>query len=451
MLRGAWKEIRHYPSAVIGLVIILIYAAISVYTVIAIPYEEAVRLWRGGEDIWGDNPRLAAPTWYNLFRKKKLPLTIKMDDKHPSVKDLGYQQVDDDLWVHDLEYAFDFQADEFPQDVALFFQAAFQKKAPYVSIVWIRPDGKEIRLEDLSIRGQRQVFLVSQAQRLHKKLRLPEGMDPVVPLFADDYKSENPQVLKGTYKVRLETTLFEADSTINSKLVVYGKVHGWAGTDHLRRDLSVALLWGAPVALSFGLLAATGVSVLTMIIAAVGVWFGGWVDAAIQRITEVNMVLPVLPILIMVGIFISRSLVVMLLVIVALSIFGASIKTNRAIFLQIKASPYIEAARSYGASDLRIIFFYMIPRIIPTIIPSLVLGIPSFVFLEASLAVLGLGDPVLPTWGKILDDARVNGALLQGHFYWVLLPSFALMITGIAFAMLGFSLDRIFNPRLREL
>ncbi len=451
MLRGAWREIRHYPSAIIGLAIIVVYVLISIYTVIAIPYKEAVYLWRGGEEIWGDNPRLAAPTWYNLFRKKKLPLTIKLVDSDPQVENKGREQVDQSLWVHDFVYTFDYNYDEFPQDVAVTLTAQFQKKAPYVSLIWVRPDGKEIRLGDLSIRGQRQVFLISQAERLHKKLRLPEGMDPVVPLFADDYQGPNPQPLKGTYQLRVETTLFEEESDIASKLVVYGKVHGWAGTDHLRRDLSVALLWGAPVALSFGLVAAAGVSILTMIIAAVGVWFGGWVDAIIQRITEINMVLPVLPILIMVGIFISRSLVVILLVIVALSIFGASIKTNRAIFLQIKASPYIEAARSYGASDLRIIFLYMIPRIVPTIIPALVLGIPSFVFLEASLAVLGLGDPVLPTWGKILDDARVNGALLQGHYYWVLLPSLALMITGIAFAMLGFSLDRIFNPRLREL
>ncbi|MBI4731230.1 MAG: ABC transporter permease, partial [Chloroflexi bacterium] len=75
--------------------------------------------------------------------------------------------------------------------------------------------------------------------------------------------------------------------------------------------------------------------------------------------------------------------------------------------------------------------------------------IPGYVFLEASLAVLGLGDPVLPTWGKIINDAQANGALYQGLYYWVLEPAVLLMITGLAFAMLGFSLDRIFNPRLR--
>ncbi len=450
MLRGAWREIRYYPSAMLGLFIILVFVAVSIYTVVTIPYSEVVDLWRGGEAVWGDNPRLAAPEWVNYFRRTKLPKTIKMLSTDPDVE-RRQEQVDDNLWIDDTIYTFEFQYDEFPQDLAVTLEAEFETKAPYVSVILVRPDGEEIRLGDLSVKGGRQVFLVSQEEKIAQRLRLPERRDIVEAIFAEDPKAEEPVVLKGTYRLRIEATLFEPESTITSKVVVYGKVHGWAGTDHLRRDLSVALLWGAPVALSFGLVAAVGTTVLTMIIAAIGVWFGGWVDSIIQRITEVNMVLPALPILIMIGVFWTRSLVVMLFAIIALSIFGAGIKTNRAIFLQVKALPYIEAAKAYGASDLRIVFFYMIPRIIPTIIPSLVLGIPSFVFLEAALALLGLGDPVLPTWGKIIDEARVNGALLQGHYYWILEPTFALMITGVAFAMLGFSLDRIFNPRLREL
>jgi peptide/nickel transport system permease protein len=75
--------------------------------------------------------------------------------------------------------------------------------------------------------------------------------------------------------------------------------------------------------------------------------------------------------------------------------------------------------------------------------------IPSNVFLEASLTLLGLGDPVLPTWGKVIYDAVGNGALLQGQYYWVLEPSIILLITGLSFAMVGFSMDRIFNPKLR--
>jgi peptide/nickel transport system permease protein len=120
-------------------------------------------------------------------------------------------------------------------------------------------------------------------------------------------------------------------------------------------------------------------------------------------------------------------------------------------FLQVREMPYIEAAHTYGASDLRIIFQYMMPKIAPVLIPAFVTLIPSFVFLEASLAVLGLGDPSLPTWGKVLNDAYTEGALYKGYVYWVLEPAFLLMLTGLGFATIGFALDRIFNPRLREI
>ena len=63
--------------------------------------------------------------------------------------------------------------------------------------------------------------------------------------------------------------------------------------------------------------------------------------------------------------------------------------------------------------------------------------------------MLGLGDPVLPTWGKIIQDANANGALYRGYYYWILEPATLLMITGLGFAMLGFALDRVFNPKLR--
>ncbi len=138
-------------------------------------------------------------------------------------------------------------------------------------------------------------------------------------------------------------------------------------------------------------------------------------------------------------------------IVILLGVFSASIKVYRAIFLQVRESPYIEASRAYGAGNLRIILLYMVPRVIPVLVPGFVTLIPAFVFLEASLAILGLGDPVLPTWGKVLNDAQQNGALYKGYYYWVLGPSVLLIITGLGFAMIGLTMDRIFNPRLREL
>ena len=149
-------------------------------------------------------------------------------------------------------------------------------------------------------------------------------------------------------------------------------------------------------------------------ISAVGTWFGGRLDAIIQRLTEVNAMLPGLTLLVMIGMFYSRSLWVMLLAIILLSMFSLGIKTYRAIFLSLKEAPYIEAARTYGAGSFRIIFRYMIPRVIPMLIPAFVTAIPGFVFLEASLSILGLGDPDIPTWGKLLFDAYANEALFKG-------------------------------------
>jgi peptide/nickel transport system permease protein len=314
-------------------------------------------------------------------------------------------------------------------------------------MLWITPDGREYRLKDMGISAQEN-YRIIQDESLQRRLG---GLPPAKGLFADP-NSEELIPLKGTYQIVIRGITFEEDSTIDkAELIVYGTVFGLFGTDHMRRDLRVPMLWGAPVALAFGLTATIGVNLLTVIIAATGAWYGGIIDGIIQRVTEVNLVLPFLSILIMVGTFYSKSLVVILGVTILLSIFGGGIKSYRAIFLQIRESTYIEAAKAYGASNSRIIFRYLIPRIIPLLIPSFVLGIPSFVFLEASLAVLGLGDPVIPTWGKVIDQAYKDGAIYNEQYYWILEPAAFLMLTGLGFAMLGFSLDRIFNPRLRGL
>ena len=447
-LQKSFRDILRYPSAVIGLVIIAGLVILSIYAVLTIPYSEASRLWRGGEDVWYQNPKIAPPEWVNWFRKDKLPKTVLMDS----------QQEDDDRVSKVVEpqadgskvtiaFLLDYQYDTFPQELILYFDAQFAEKLPFASVYWLTPDDREIRVGDFSVGGSF-TYRFSQDSKLQRRLK---GQDPQRGLFMADPTAEPPVPLKGTYTLRIDGLTFEESADLDAEFVMHGRVAGWAGTDHLRRDLSIALLWGTPVALAFGLLAALGTTVTTMIIAAIGVWFGGWVDELIQRITEVNLVLPLLPILIMVGTFYSRSIWVILGVTILLSIFGGAIKTYRAVFLQVKESPYIEAARAYGASNMRIIFSYLIPRIIPMLIPQLVILIPTFVFLEASLAVLGLGDPVLPTWGKVINDARNEGAPFQGLYYWVLEPSILLMLTGLAFAMLGFSLDRIFNPRLRGL
>lgn len=442
-LKNGLRLLLKYPSATVGLALIAALIALAIYALIAIPFSEAVRLWRGGEGVWIEYPRNARPSWFNLWPGVNLPPTIIVrSDQPPATKELV--PAAGGLTEARIVLPFNFPYDGFPTEINVFFNATFRERPPLASLTWHTPDGREIRIGDQTVRLPAQIYRISQDERLQRRLR---GEVPHVGLFKQPGVPER-RAQQGRYELHISALLFE-EGAFTARLIVYGQVHGLAGTDHLRRDLVVGLLWGTPIALAFGLLAALGSAISTMIIAAIGVWFGRWVDAGIQRITEVNMILPVLPILIMIGTFYSRSIWVILGAVVALSIFSAAIKTYRAMFLQIKESPYIEAARAYGAGNLRIVFRYMIPKVVPVLAPQFVVLIPTFVFLEASLAILGLGDPVLPTWGKILNDAYRQGALFRGYYYWVLAPSVLLMLTGLGFAMVGFTLDRIFNPRLR--
>jgi len=435
-----WSELRRYPTAVAGLAIIGLLVAISIYTVIAIPYGEAIRLWRGGEGVWSENPRNARPIWFNLLPGVELPRTITVSSQRAPRR---VEAVGGGVKQVTMSLAFDFPYRTFPTELAVFFDAAYAERAPHVVLTWQPPDGSEIRLGEFTAEPHG-IYRISSDQRLRQTL----GGAPEIVLFSAPAAPQHP--LRGRYTLTITGFLFEESAHLDARLVVYGRAHGLAGTDDQRRDLMIALLWGTPVAMAFGLLAAVGSTVSTLVIAAIGVWYGGWVDGLIQRITEVNLIVPAVPILIMIGTLYSRSLWIILSVVILLSVFAGT-KTYRALFLQVKESPYIEAARSYGAGNLRIVLAYMLPRAVPVLLPQFVTLIPSFVFLEATLDIVGLGDPLLPTWGKVLDDAYRAGALFGGYYYWVLQPAALLMLSGLGFAMLGFALDRVFNPRLREL
>jgi peptide/nickel transport system permease protein len=437
------KEIFRYPTVIIGISIIIGLAVLSIYAVVSIPYSKAISLWRASEADWYTNPKNAGPVWINWFRKDKLPETIIIRSDDPSAIKTVKETSNGKVITITLPVSFPYN--EFADDMSLYFQSTFTEKAPFVGLTWVAPDGRETRLNNFSI-DTRYTYRINQDPKVTRKLN---DLVATTGLFLPPDAENSSRPMPGDYKLIIEAITFDKSAAISTELVVYGKLAGWAGTDHLRRDLGVALLWGTPIALLFGLLAAVGTSLAQLIIAGISAWFGGWLDALLQRITEVNLVLPFLPILMMIGTFYSRSIFVILSAVILFSIFGQGIKTFRAVFLQIKESPYIEAAKTYDSSDMRIIIQYMVPRLIPMLIPQFIVLVPTYVFLEASLAILGLGDPTLPTWGKIIQDSLSQGALYQGWYYWVLEPSFFLMITGLAFSFVGYALDRVFNPRLR--
>jgi len=254
--------------------------------------------------------------------------------------------------------------------------------------------------------------------------------------------------LQGTYTLEVKILGFDPDTEVNAELVLLGQIYGAAGTDFYRRDLLVPMLWGMPFALVIGLFGAFLTTIVSMLFAAFGVWFGGWADSLVQRVTEANMILPVVAIAVLFYAFYGASLWVILTIIVILNAFGSPTKTFRAAFLQIKDASYIEAAQAYGAPNRRIIMRYMIPRILPVLIPQLVTLIPGFIFLEATLGMFNVKSN-LPTWGKVIYEALRHGAA-WGSKFWVLEPIALLLLTGFAFSLMGFALDRVLNPRLQQ-
>ncbi|MEZ0346625.1 MAG: ABC transporter permease [Infirmifilum sp.] len=467
-LKSVFKDLLTYKSGLIGIILLFLLIVLSIYTVITIPMDKAIAMWRGQEQMWIENPRVVPPEWIQIFVGKNLPKTMKFDSR-----EIGLNVAKSSAPIYGtnmkkihIEFTFDFNYDDFPSELNIFFSSNFsrQEGAPIISITWVKPDGEQINLGEYYMSDNKyNLYFVSDSitRAFVSYVRQKYGVDPsdlitnMQYLFGkftkESLQTGKMDVEKGTYKVIIDATVFGQNTDLNCRMIVYGDVYGIAGTDHLRRPLEIALMWGAPIALAFGLTASLITTFTEMIIAAISGFYGGILDNIIQRITEVYMVLPFLPFLVLISVFYGLNIWTLLAIVIVLSIFGPGIKSTRALVMQIKEYPYIEAARTYGASDLRIIVLYIIPKILPPVVPGLISAVPGYVFLEAALAILGLGDPSLPTWGKVINDAFEQGALYKGYYYWVLEPSAFLMFTGLAFALLGFALDRIVNPRLREM
>jgi peptide/nickel transport system permease protein len=116
--------------------------------------------------------------------------------------------------------------------------------------------------------------------------------------------------------------------------------------------------------------------------------------------------------------------------------------------LQIKTYTYIEAAKLMGESDIRIIFRHIIPQLLPFAFASIALSVPSAILGESGLSFLGLGDPTIPTWGKILYDAQSSDAAARGIWWWIAPPGIMIGITGAAFVLIARALESIVNPKM---
>ncbi len=242
-LKNYFRALLRYPSAILGILIITFLLGVSVYALVTIPYKEAVRLWRGGENVWYQNPKYAAPSWFNLFTARKEPVSFAVDTADGSMSRTVTPN-DENISTVDITYSFDYTYDGFPQEMILYFSPVIKEKFPFVSISWITPDDRKIRIADMAVEHTA-TFRFSQDQKLQTRLRSEKVMEA---LFADPQSADplKPTTLKGTYQLVISGTTFEQGSSIDVQFVFHGKLFGLAGTDHYRRDLlSAFIIWHA--------------------------------------------------------------------------------------------------------------------------------------------------------------------------------------------------------------
>jgi peptide/nickel transport system permease protein len=223
----------------------------------------------------------------------------------------------------------------------------------------------------------------------------------------------------------------------------------WMGTDELGRDVLGATLAGSRISLFVGLIATAISIVVGSVIGLTAGYYQGFIGNLMMRLTDFFLVLPVLPLIIVLASIFGQSLFITILVI-GLTSWPSTARIVRSQVLSLRERQFIDRIRSLGATDFRIVSVHILPNVLPLIFANTTLVIAGSILSEATLAFLGLGDPVQVSWGTLLHFAFVAGAAGRGAWWYLAPPGVGIVIVVLGFALTGHTLDQILNPRLRD-
>jgi len=226
------------------------------------------------------------------------------------------------------------------------------------------------------------------------------------------------------------------------------------GTNDIGQDIFSELIYGTRVSLTIGFAAAFFTVIIGTIIGVVSGFLGGAVDEVLMRFTDVVMILPSIPLMILLmAIFGKQSFMIMILI---LSIMGwtGTARLVRSSTLSIKERTYVEAAKAIGAGDGHIITNHILPNVSPLIMATMIYAVAGAMMSEAGLAFLGLGDPSTKSWGMILHYAQTSGGWYANMGYpawwWIIPPGLCVALTVASLVLIGQAMEEIINPRLRR-
>jgi peptide/nickel transport system permease protein len=219
------------------------------------------------------------------------------------------------------------------------------------------------------------------------------------------------------------------------------------GTDILGRDMLTLVMYGARISMYVGVVALLMEMTIGVGIGMIAGYFGGIIDEILMRITDVVFSLPILMMLLVaVSMFEVRSINTIILVMAVLE-WPFMARVVRSGYLSLREETYVEAARSMGASNWRIILRHILPNILSVIIVLATMDIPWFILYESTLTFLGFGDPMSSSWGVLLE----NGFPYMRTSWWIItFPGLALLFTSLGFNLLGDGLRDALDVKVRE-
>jgi ABC-type dipeptide/oligopeptide/nickel transport system permease subunit len=242
----------------------------------------------------------------------------------------------------------------------------------------------------------------------------------------------------------VEATVYIDDLNIQ----VFGNSFGILGTDQHGRDILTQLLYGARISLLVGILSAVFSTAVGLIVGLVAGYMGKFVDQILMRFTDMLLVIPDTPLYIVLMAVLRPSIWNLILLITVIGWTGFA-RIVRSQVLSLRERPFIEAAKAVGAGKFRIILRHITPNVMNLVYVTLATSVPYAIVSEAWLSWLGLYDPTVMTWGRMLHDAQ-SAALGIKMWWWIIPPGITIALISLSFILLGYALDEILNPKLRK-
>jgi peptide/nickel transport system permease protein len=221
------------------------------------------------------------------------------------------------------------------------------------------------------------------------------------------------------------------------------------GTDDLGRPVWDQFVYGSRISLLVGLAATVIAIVIGSLVGILAGFFGGWTSGILMRLTEWFLVIPFLPLAIVLASILGPS-VKNVIVVIGITSWPGTARLIRAQVLTLKERLYVDRSRALGASSRHLVSRHILPNVAPLILANTTLTIPIAILSETTLSFLGLGDPLRPSWGRMLDDAFSSGALGKNAWWYYLPPGIGILLVVLAFTLVGHALEEVLDPRLKE-